>query len=164
MQQFVPAKKRVVVFLCALAVCGVAAFTLLWSWGLRAVRVLDPAEYTQQAPAGFVFDTACSLRDGVLCVDGYAAVEGERFESVDTRVVLYHAEDDTYILLSTQMVESEAARQATGLPLAQYGGFSARAKASGLEHPAEEYEICIAYRNDGHNALVHTGRRVEVAQ
>ena len=42
--------------------------------------------------------------------------------------------------------------------------FSARAKASGLEHPAEEYEICIAYRNDGHNALVHTGRRVEVAQ
>ena len=89
MQQFVPAKKRVVVFLCALAVCGVAAFTLLWSWGLRAVRVLDPAEYTQQAPAGFVFDTACSLQDGVLCVDGYAAVEGERFESVDTRVVLY---------------------------------------------------------------------------
>ena len=97
-------------------------------------------------------------------MDGYAAVEGERFESVDTRVVLYHAEDDTYILLPTQMVESEAARQATGLPLAQYGGFSARAKASGLEHPVEEYEICIAYRNDGHNALVHTGRRVEVAQ
>ena len=85
-------------------------------------------------------------------------------ESVDTRVVPYHAEDDTYILLPTQMVRARPPGRPPAFPLAQYGGFSARAKASGLEHPVEEYEICIAYRNDGHNALVHTGRRVEVAQ
>lgn len=163
MQQFVPAKKRVVIFLCALAICGVAAFTLLWSHGLRAVRALDPAQYTEPAPAGFVFDAVCTRQDGLLRVDGYAAVEGERFESVDTRVVLYHAGDDAYVLLPTQMVESEAAQQATDLPLAQYGGFAALAQESRLEHPVGEYEICLAYRNDGHNALVHTGRSAEVS-
>ena len=163
MQQFVPAQKRVVVFLCALAVCGVAVFTLLWSAGLRTPKTLDPAEYTESAPEGFLFDVTCTLQDGLLCVDGYAAVENERFESVDTRAVLYHSGTNSYLLLPTQMQSSEAARQATGLPLAEYGGFAARVKASKLEYPLAEYEICIAYRNDGHNALVHTGRSAEVA-
>ena len=152
MQQFVPAKKRVVVFLCALAVCGVAAFTLLWSWGLRAVRVLDPAEYTQQAPAGFV-----------LCVDGYAAVEGERFESVDTRVVLYHAEDGAYYSIPTQMTPDEAATAAVadgrGYAL---GGFTAVVPEKVLAHPLAEYEICIAYRVGGFDFLASTGKTAEV--
>lgn len=162
MQQFVPARKGVVVFLCALAVCGVALFTLVWSAGLRTPKTLDPADYTETAPDGFLFDAACTLQDGLLCIDGYAAVKDERFESVDTRVALYHPGTDSYLLLPTQMQESEAARQATGLPLAEYGGFAARVKAADLKYPAAEYEICIAYRNDGHNALVHTGRSAEV--
>lgn len=164
MQQFIPAKTRVVVFLCVLAACGVAAFTLLWSVGLRSPKPLDPADYTEEAPAGFLFDVSCSLQDELIQLEGYAAVEGERFESVDTRVALYHSGDDAYLLLPTQMKASEAARKATGLPLAEYGGFLALVKQSQLDHPLGEYEICIAYRNDGHNALVHTGRSVEVGQ
>ena len=161
---FVPARPRVVLALAVLVLAGMAGFCLALYHSLTAVRPVDPADYPGAAPEGFRWEAAVSREDGRAVFTGWACVEGEPFPDVDIRVVLYHAEDDTYILLPTQMVESEAARQATGLPLAQYGGFSARAKASGLEHPVEEYEICIAYRNDGHNALVHTGRRVEVAQ
>ena len=164
MQQFIPAQKRVVIFLCVLAVCGVLGFTLLWSAGLRTPKVVDPSDYTEDMPSGFLFDVECTSQDGLLCVDGYAAVEGERFESVDTRVILYHAGDESYLLIPTQMQKSEAARQATNLPLAEYGGFAARVKLSHLAHPTEEYEICIAYRNDGHNALVRTGCSAEVIE
>ena len=87
----------------------------------------------------------CTLQDGLLCVDGYAAVEDERFESVDTRVVLYHSGTNSYLLLPTQMQSSEAARQATGLPLAEYCLlYTSRGTRVVCKFARAEYALCAA--------------------
>ena len=100
-------------------------------------------------------------KDGMLSVDGYACIEGERFEHIDTFVALYPGTGGTALRLPTKMVLSEEAYVAGGsLAIGQLGGFTARIREQAL--PAGEYSVYIAYRTDGHNILADTGRKVQV--
>ncbi len=43
-----------------------------------------------------------------------------------------------------------------------YGGFEARIPLKTLEAAPSHYELCVAWRSNGHNALIHTGQMLEV--
>ena len=130
---------------------------ILWGfWAdLRSVHPLDPAEYTEPEPEAFVWQCDVTPGQGILTLQGWAAVEGEKPETVDCFYVLYSAGTDTYYRLPTTMQQSDAAAAETGSAYAGMYGFALTGQL-----PAGELELCFAYRSNGHNALIHTGQMV----
>ena len=95
---------------------------------------------------------------------GRMGVRGEWYTSFDGRIVLYLAETDPYWMVPTAMDEqaafdSELVEKTWG---ESYGGFEARLPLSALDADPSQYELCVAWRSNGHNALVHTGQMLEV--
>lgn len=155
MEQRRPADPRLLWGFWALAAAGILLFIVLLRADLRETRPLDAARYTEAAPAGFGYGCEATPGEGVLTFRGWAAVEGEKLETVDCRLVLYSPGEDRYYRLPTTMDPGEEAAAATGDPDA---GFYAFALADQL--PAGELELCFAYRSNGHNALIRTGQIV----
>ena len=91
---------------------------------------------------------------------GWACVRQQRFEAVDIRAAVL-AGDGAGWTLPTVLREDAAAKQAIGdVVFGEYGGFTSRCAEKAL--PAGSYELCIAYRCNGHDTLVRTGIFVEV--
>lgn len=155
-----PPKRWVVVAMLCAAVVLVGVFALLLRHSLRAAVPLNPAEYEQSAPEGFLYDLTSTLQNGTVAFEGWACVQGERFESVDTWVVLHHVPSGAYLRVPTVMQLSEEAPPQLDADEIDYarGGFTAFVLLQQLTAPLDEYEVCIAYRSNGHNALVHTGQ------
>lgn len=162
MEPYIPPKRKAVLGLAALCAGLVAAFLLLLVHGLRAPRPINAADYPEPVPAGLVWDlTACERADGMLTVEGWACVYEQRFEAVDIRAALLGADGAGWVL-PTVLREDAAAKQAIGdVVFGEYGGFTSRCAEKSL--PAGKYEVCIAYRCNGHDTLVPTGAFVEVA-
>lgn len=158
---FVPARKRVIAALLALVFIVVVVFTLLLRHTMRSAVPLRTAAFDVRVPAGFAY--ACSFtNDGeALRANGWACIAGEGIRTVDNWVVLYDAEQNTYWRLPTAMVIDEAAT-ASIADGGEYGraGFTALVALGGLEKGPAAYELCFAYRSNGHNLLVHTGQTV----
>ena len=128
---------------------------------LTAPKAIRVADYAEPVPSTFRMKADVTQADGMLLVDGYACIEGERFEHIDTFVALYPGTGGTALRLPTKMVLSEEAYEAGGrLAIGQLGGFTARIREEAL--PAGEYSVYIAYRTDGHDILADTGRKVQV--
>lgn len=162
--EFVPAKRKVVVVFLAVLVGAVLLFALLLRFTLGTACRLNPDGYTLQTPAGFQFKAEDSLRDGILFIEGWAVVEGERFESVNTRVVLYNPEAQSYLRLPTTMVERKEVLALFAKPLNyHFGGFEAQVSQNQLDKPLAQYEICFAYQPNQYHHLIHTGQFLGVA-
>lgn len=155
MEERRPADPRLLWGFWALAAACILLFAVLLRADLRGVRPLDAALYTEAAPAGFSYRCEVAPGEGVFTFRGWAAVEGEKLETVDCRLVLYSPGEGCYYSLPTTMDPSEEAAAAAGDPDA---GFYAFALADRL--PAGELELCFAYRSNGHNALIRTGQIV----
>ena len=151
-----PADPRLLWGFWVLAAAGILLFAFLLRADLRSVRRLDPADYTEPAPEGFVYECVAAPGNGVLTLSGWALVRGEGPGAVDCRYVLYDPAAGQYYRLPTTMEQSQAAVDATGESGALYAGLYGFALTDQL--PAGELEICFAYRSDGHNALIHTGQ------
>lgn len=151
-----PADPRLLWGFWLLAAAVTLVFLFCLRLDLRSVRTLDPAQYTETPPAGFRYDCQVLPGSGVVTFQGWAAVTGEELATVDCRLVLYSAGQDRYYLLPTTMEQSQAAADATGDAGAVYAGLYAFALTRQL--PAGELELCFAYRNNHHNALIHTGQ------
>ena len=151
-----PADPRLLWGFWLLAAAVTLAFLFCLRQDLRSVRPLDPAQYTEATPAGFLYECQAVPGSGVITFSGWAAVEGEDLATVDCRLVLYSPGQDRYYLLPTAMEQNQAAAQATGDGGAVYAGLYAFALTRQL--PAGDLELCFAYRNNHHNALIHTGQ------
>lgn len=155
MEERRPADPRLLWGFWALAAAGILLFAVLLRADLRGVRPLNAALYTEAPPAGFAYRCEAAQGEGVLTFRGWAAVEGEKLETVDCRLALYSPGEGRYYRLPTTMDPSEEAAAAAGDPDA---GFYAFALTDQL--PAGELELCFAYRSNGHNALIRTGQTV----
>lgn len=155
------AKKSVFAALACAAALAVGLLCALVSRALTAPKAIRVADYAEPVPSTFRMKADVTRADGMLLVDGYACIEGERFEHIDTFVALYSGTGGTALRLPTKMVLSEEAYEAGGgLAIGQMGGFTARIREGAL--PAGEYGVYIAYRTDGHGILADTGRKVKV--
>ena len=161
MEPYIPPKRRAVLGLAALCAAVVALFLLLLVHGLRAPRPIRAEDYPEPVPADLLWDiTACERAGGMLTVEGWACVRQQRFEAVDIRAAVLAA-DGAGWTLPTVLREDAAAKQAIGdVVFGEYGGFTSRCAEKAL--PAGSYELCIAYRCNGHDTLVRTGIFVEV--
>lgn len=139
----------------AAAAAGILLFAFLLRGEMRSVHPLDPTDYTEPAPEGFAWQCDVTPGQGILTLQGWAAVEGEKPETVDCFYVLYSAGEEAYYRLPTTMQQSDAAAAGAGTPYAGLYGFALTEQL-----PAGELELCFAYRSNGHNALIHTGRMV----
>lgn len=151
-----PADPRLLWGFWLLAAAVTLAFLFCLRQDLRSVRPLDPTQYTETPPAGFLYECQAVPGRGVITFNGWAAVEGEDLATVDCRLVLYSPGQDRYYLLPTAMEQNQAAAQAAGDGGAVYAGLYAFALTRQL--PAGDLELCFAYRNNHHNALIHTGQ------
>ncbi|MEG1381408.1 MAG: hypothetical protein RSC73_04105 [Ruthenibacterium sp.] len=163
MNTWKPVKKELVIVLCAVMVLGIFLFAALLCGSLRREKSLNPQDYTEAAPEKFTYHVTATPAGKSIEYSGYACVIGERFETVDLRVVLYHAASESYLCLPTEMVlRTDATEEIADGINYSFGGFSAFVRNKSLESPPQEYEICFAYRVNGHNALIHTGQTAEV--
>lgn len=150
-----PADARLLWGFWAIAAAGILLFAFLLRADLRSVHRLNPAAYTEAAPAGFIWHCDVTPEAGALTFSGWAAVTGEKPETVDCFLVLYDAAADAYYRLPTTMQPSDDAAAQAG---SVYAGLSGFALTDQL--PSGALELCFAYRSNGHNALVHTGQKV----
>ena len=104
-----PADPRLLWGFWVLAAAGILLFAFLLRADLRSVRRLDPADYTEPAPEGFVYECAAAPGNGVLTLSGWALVRGEGPGAVDCRYVLYDPAAGQYYRLPTTMEQSQAA-------------------------------------------------------
>ena len=115
-------KKRV----CRPCVCGSAGsgpFVPAGGPALTAPRTIRLEDYAEPVPEAFRMKADITQKDGMLSVDGYACIEGERFEHIDTFVALYPGTGGTALRLPTKMVLSEEAYVAGGsLAMASWAG------------------------------------------
>ena len=159
--KFQPAKFKVAIPVTAGLFVLVLIFALILRSSLRSPHALDPADYTESVPDGFVYECAVSVDGDELILQGFACVRDEKVSDIDCYAVLYDAGAESYLRLATQMVASEQYRNAAGDGLNQmFSGFYAFVDTNRLTQSA--YELCFAYRSGEHNALIHTGQTVEV--
>jgi hypothetical protein len=160
---FIMPKKRLVWALLAVFAVLILGFAMLLRTDLRRAKSVDPADYTETLTGSFKYLCEVSHTGGAAVFSGWALVEGEKFESVDTRVVLYNAEDGVYLEVPTTMSDRPDARETINDDINYaFGGFYAFLTDKQLKYPLESYEICIAFRSNRHNALVRTGQFAEV--
>ncbi len=162
---FTMPKKWLVAVLLAVFAAMILGFALLLRTDLRKAKIIDPADYTEAISDGFQYLCEVSDLNGAAVFSGWALIKGEKFESVDTRIVLYSKTDGVYLAVPTTMSDRPDAREIIndGINYA-FGGFYAFLTDKQRSYPLEDYEICIAFRSNRHNALVHTGQSAEVTQ
>lgn len=83
------AKKSVFAALACAAALAVGLLCALVSRALTAPKAIRVADYAEPVPSTFRMKADVTQADGMLLVDGYACIEGERFEHIDTFVALY---------------------------------------------------------------------------
>ena len=98
----------------------VGLLCLLVGRALTAPRTIRLEDYAEPVPEAFRMKADITQKDGMLSVDGYACIEGERFEHIDTFVALYPGTGGTALRLPTKMVLSEEAYVAEAWPLASW--------------------------------------------
>ncbi len=146
--------KRTAICIAMAGMALVLLFCALIRMDKEKIREADVSDLTEETDVTCVIE---SVTPGeYIRIDGYAYVEGESIHTADQQVLLYDAKEERYLQLPTQMNRKEALDQ-TDDAKKNYsgGGFFAKAKASRLG--AADYEICLAYRSNGHRVLVHTG-------
>lgn len=159
---FIPAKKDVALALLCFAALVIVLFTGVLRYTLRTAFVLDASAYPEPAPANFTYHCTLGRSGGAITLKGWACVAGERFTAVDCWAVLYDAAQDTYLRIPTNMeLAPDATRAIDDGINYSFGGFTAFVQEKQLQTPFSAYEICFAYRSNGHNALVHTGQMLE---
>ena len=138
---------------------ALVAFCLLIRADLRRVRPLDASLWPEDEPAGFAWQCTETAGPDYLTLEGYALVQGERFESVDNYAVLYHSATGQYLRLPTVMVRrSEVNSLFTDGINYECAGFYAYVPLNALEDSPDQYELCFAYGANGRKALVRTGQ------
>lgn len=153
-------KKRTAVFLAAGGMLLVFLFCLMIRMDKEWIRKAEISDLTEQGSA--VCEIDCVMPGEYIRIEGYAYVKGESIHTADQRVLLRDSKEDIYLELSTQMQEREELNQ-TDEYKKNYsgGGFLAKVRSAALEKAPSEYEICVAYRSDGHRILMHSGRRLD---
>ena len=120
------AKKSVFAALACAAALAVGLLCALVSRALTAPKAIRVADYAEPVPSTFRMKADVTQADGMLLVDGYACIEGERFEHIDTFVALYSGTGGTALRLPTRRLM----RRAEGLPSARWAVLP-RASAKG---------------------------------
>lgn len=132
-------------------------FCLLIRLDKERIIPADVSDLTEKA------DVICVIGEVMpgeyIQIRGYAYIEGESIHTADQNVLLYDREEEDYVELRTQMeIKEELNQTASHGKNHSAGGFRAKVKASALKREYGDYEICLAYRNDGHKVLIHTGK------
>jgi len=126
------AKRSVFAALACAAALAVGLLCLLVGRALTAPRTIRLEDYAEPVPEAFRMKADITQKDGMLSVDGYACIEGERFEHIDTFVALYPGTGGTALRLPTKMVLSEEAYVAGHWPAGRvYCAHSGTGAASG---------------------------------
>lgn len=156
-----PAKKGILLALLCGSLVLVLLFAFLLRHTLRTATPLNPNQYNVYTPQNFAYRFSNTVENGAVSFSGWACVKGERFESVDTWVVLYNSETGEYLKAPTTMELNEEPLEVLGEEeFINYtrGGFTGFVLLKQLKNPLQQYEVCFAYRCNGYNALVHTGQ------
>ncbi len=162
-QEFKPANGKWVVGILALAAVAIVGFTTALSIDLQAVRSSDATDYTETVLENFMFEVSAGMDGGKIVITGWACVADEQIDAVETDIVLYLPSTGEYYMLPTEMQQNEAANDAIGGEEDHsYAGFYATVWPFQLENALSDYEVCIAYRTNFKNALIHTGHYLEV--
>ncbi len=148
--------KRLAVLLTAAGLLATVVFCIWIRADKESIRKADVSKLTEET------DVTAGIEEIVqgeyIQVEGYAYIEGESIHEVNQHVLLYDRQENAYWQIPTQMdVEEEHNEVEEGGKNYEKGGFLAKVKTASLEPDLSEYEICIAYQNDGHRVLVHTG-------
>ncbi|HJB91133.1 MAG TPA: hypothetical protein H9763_06645 [Candidatus Eisenbergiella merdigallinarum] len=96
------------------------------------------------------------LEKNNLQINGWALIENEYISSVNTQVLLFNRELNSYASIYTEMVKREDVATAIGTGYDyEYSGFSAR---SVLKTDSwKNADVYIWYRNNNHSILLDTG-------
>ena len=89
--KFQPAKFKVAIPVTAGLFVLVLIFALILRSSLRSPHALDPADYTESVPDGFVYECAVSVDGDALILQGFACVRDEKVSDIDCYAVLYDA-------------------------------------------------------------------------
>ncbi len=146
-----------------LLAAGLAASALFCA-GIRAdkerIQTADVSALTEEAEVTAAVEEVTAGE--YIRIEGYAYIEGESVHAAAQKVLLRSGEDGEYLEIPTRMqVKEELNRVPEGGKNHEKGGFQAKVRASALALAPSEYEICIAYQNDGHRVLVDTGVRLD---
>ncbi|MFI3168944.1 MAG: hypothetical protein R3Y06_03250 [Faecalibacterium sp.] len=165
-QKFQPANTKLVCAILALAAVVIIGFTAALSIDLQMVRSLDPADYTETSLENFVYDASVSVEGGKIVITGWGCVAQERIDAVENDIVLYLPSTGEYFIIPTEMQVTEAANEALGDGVVDHSesGFYATVWPFQLEYDLSEYELCMSYRTNFKNALIHTGIYLEVSE
>ncbi len=163
-QSFPPAKPKLIVALLCLAAVFIIGFTAALSIDLQIIRSLDPADYTETTLEQFAYDATATMDGAKIAITGWACIAGEQIDAVETDIALYLPATGEYLLLPTEMQQTDAATAALGTDQDySYSGFYATCYPFQLDADLADYEVCISYRTNFKNALIHTGLFLEVA-
>lgn len=153
-------KKKTAVCIAAGGMALVLLFCVQIRRDKERIREADVSDLTEETTLVFVIDEV-TLGEYIR-VEGYAYVAGESIHTVDQRVLLYDAQENRYYEIPTQLKAREELNQ-TDEDKKNYsgGGFLAKVKTAALKKDCSEYEICVAYRSDGHRMLAHSNRMLD---
>lgn len=150
--------------LCFAAAFFIVGFFLFERYDLRAARPVDPAAYTQAPSEKFASHCTARQQDGYYTFEGWACIPGERFYSVDCRLVLRDKHTGAYLRAATVMSpRDELENLVPGSHSHAFAGFYAFLDAAALPGTPERYELFFAYRSNGHNMLVKAGLNLSEA-
>lgn len=149
--------KRIALGILAAGTALVFLFCLLIRMDKERIVPMDVSDLSEEADVTYIIEDV--IPGEYMEIRGYAYIEGESIHTADQRVLLYDREEQKYVEVRTQTEIREELNKTTSYGKNHSaGGFKAKVKASAFEKTYDRYEICIAYRNDGHRVLVHTGR------
>ncbi len=155
-----PKAKGFVLF-CGAGACVfmLCAFLLLLRMDLRSVKKIDPRDYTESTDGiAFYHSITVSEQANIIEYSGWVAIEDEAFQQVEHFLALYNTTTSEAYQLPTAMITDESAMQGISDSTSYAsGGLYGFVLCEQLSGTLSDYELCIAYRTNGHNFFYHTG-------
>ena len=182
-------KKVLILLVAAAVIISCAACFVLYKNMQRCVNISLPAEVTAASDDLMYEITECGqdemmtlTRNGMaqvgggedyLTVEGWAGVYGEETKVFNTAVLLRPVQDKEqsavenltdgaeYIKLKTTFIDLRKSPDVDNGDVSfAHGWFVAKVRKDALR-AGEKYQVCLWYRNDGHNELVETEETLE---
>lgn len=153
-----PASAKAYLLAAILLVSVILGFMLLVRADYIRPRAADMSAYTEACPDDLTWQLDETHAGGAYMLEGYAFIESERTEWFDAYVALYCPLDESLLQLSSAMVWTQAAANLPEMTRNGASGLAAFVREKDLKYPPQSYELCILYKTNHHQILLHTGQ------
>lgn len=129
-------------------------------WDAKKVSVIDMEDYKEGDDLYYKLDYIC-LKDDMLKVRGWIVQAGQEVETYDTSLVLHDPVKGMFFELPTQYEKrsdiTELLNDGTDY---SDSGFLSNTFIDQFDLTETQYEICIAYKNNGASYMLHTDQYI----